>query len=159
SSTSNATRDTTPPISGRGTPGFLSRWKTATQLGNSGLFQTTAGNLGIATTTPTQKFEVDLGNALVRGSDNFTKGGDSAFLYIGDLNHPIAAIHSNAGTHSGGLTIGTFKAAQAIYLQDATGNVGIGIATAAPVARLDVASKSASAIHGQSASASQIGTL
>lgn len=150
---------TLPPVTGTGKPGFISEWTTTTKLGDSGLFQSTAGNLGIATVTPTQKFEVDLGNMLVRGSDNFTTGGDTAFLYLGDTNHPIEAIHSNPKTDSGGLTIGTYKAPQLIYLQDGTGNVGIGIGTAAPVARLEVAGAIESAIYGQSVSASQIGAL
>jgi len=160
SGSASATRSsaaTLPPITGTGKPGFIAEWATTTKLADSALFQSTAGNLGIATVTPTQKFEVDLGNMLVRGSDNFTTGGDTAFLYVGDANHPIEAIHSNPKTNSGGLTIGTFKAPQLIYLQDGTGNVGIGIGTAAPVARLDVGGTTESAIYGQSVSASLIG--
>ena len=118
SGSASATRSsaaTLPPITGTGKPGFIAEWATTTKLADSALFQSTAGNLGIATVTPTQKFEVDLGNMLVRGSDNFTTGGDTAFLYVGDANHPIEAIHSNPKTNSGGLTIGTFKAPQLIY--------------------------------------------
>jgi hypothetical protein len=157
--TQNTSRAALPPLGGSGQPGFIPEWLTTTKLGDSALFQSTAGNLGIATVTPTQKFEVDLGNMLVRGSDNFTKGGDTAFLYVGDGNHPIEAIHSNPKTNSGGLTIGTYKAPQLIYLQDGAGNVGIGIGTTAPVARLDVAGTTESAIYGQSVSASQMGAL
>jgi len=157
--TQSTSRAALPPLGGSGQPGFIPEWLTTTKLGDSALFQSTAGNLGIATVTPTQKFEVDLGNLLVRGSDNFTTGGDTAFLYLGDANHPIEAIRSNPKTNSGGLTIGTFKAPQLIYLQDGTGNVGIGIGTAAPVARLDVAGTTESAIYGQSVSASLIGAL
>jgi len=147
-----------PPVSGGGKPGFIPEWTTSTKLGDSALFQTSAGNLGISTTTPSDKFEVDLGNILVRGPHNFTSGGDTAFLYVGDPNHPIEAIRSNPKTNSGGLTIGTFKAPQGIYLQDVTGNVGIGIGTTAPAARLHVEGTSSPAIYGVFAKASQIGS-
>jgi hypothetical protein len=157
--TTSPSRTTLPPIGGSGQPGFIAEWTTTTKLADSALFQNSTGNVGISTTTPAQKFEVDLGNSLVKGSHNFTTGGDTAFLYVGDTNHPIEAIHSNPKTQSGGLTIGTFKAPQLIYLQDGSGNVGIGIGTAAPVARLDVASTTQSAVYGQSASASLIGAL
>jgi hypothetical protein len=148
-----------PPLSGTGQPGFIPEWLTTTKIGDSVLFQNSAGNLGISTTTPAQKFEVDLGNMLVKGPHNFTTGGDTAFLYVGDSNHPIEAIHSNPKTQSGGLTIGTYKAPQLIYLQDGSGNVGIGIGTATPSARLDVAATSGSAVYGQSSGASKIGGL
>jgi hypothetical protein len=152
-------RTIVPPVGGSGTAGFLPEWKTGTTLKNSALFENATGDMGVATSTPSQKFEIDQGNALVRGTDNFSKAGDTAFIYVGDTNHPLEAIHSSSGTHSGGLVLGAFKAPQAIYVQDGTGNVGIGSGTTAPAARLAVANTSASAVYAQSASASKIGAL
>ena len=131
------TRDTSggasPSIRGSGNPGYIPEWLTTTKLGNSVLFQSGAGNFGISTITPAQKLEIDLGDMLVRGANNFGKSGDTAYLYVGDTNHPIEAIYAH------GLAIGAYKVPQAIFIQDQTGNVGI--RTAAPAVALDVGGK------------------
>jgi hypothetical protein len=119
-----------PGISGGGKTGYLTEWLSTTKLGDSALFQSSAGNLGISTITPAQKVEVDSGNMLVRGADNFNKAGDTAYVYVGDTNHPIEAIWA------GGLALGAYKAPQAIFIQDETGNVGIGTPT--PTSPLEV---------------------
>jgi hypothetical protein len=106
-------------VGGTGTANFIPRWTNSTTLGNSLLFQTTGGNIGLGTTTPTQKFDIALGNLLVRGPQNF-KAGTTAFLYVGDTSHPIEAIYNS------GLAIGAFKAPKALFIADFTGNVGIG---------------------------------
>jgi hypothetical protein len=109
-----------PSITGSGKPGYISEWLNTTKLGDSMLFQSSAGNLGISTITPAQKMEIDLGNMLVRGADDFSKAGDTAYMYVGDTNHPIEAIRAS------GLALGVYKVPQAIFIQDKTGNVGIG---------------------------------
>ena len=119
-----------PGISGSGKPGYISKWLNTTKLGDSTLFQSNAGNLGISTITPAQKLEIDLGNLLVRGVNNFSKVGDTAYLYVGDTNHPLEAIYAS------GLAIGAYKVPQAIFIQDKTGNVGIGTTT--PTSAFDV---------------------
>jgi hypothetical protein len=132
-----------PTIGGGGTAGYIADWKTQTTLGNSLLFQTAGRNLGISTTSPTQKFEVDSGNMLVRGPNNFTKAGDTAKLFVGDKNHSIEAIYAS------GLAIGTYKVPQAIFLQDKTGNVGIGTST--PTAGILTAVANSGSVVGVSA--------
>jgi hypothetical protein len=92
--------------------------------------QSITGSLGINTTAPTQSLEVDSGNAIVRGAANFKTTGNTAFLYIGDTNHPIEAIWNT------GLAIGVWKVPQALFIQDQTGNVGVGTTT--PAYTLDV---------------------
>jgi hypothetical protein len=86
------------------------------------------GNVGVGTSAPTQKLEVDLGNAMVKGPNNFKKNGDTAFLYVGDTSHPVEALYNF------GLAIGAYQAPNAIFIQDTTGNVGIG--TTAPTGAL-----------------------
>src|SRR5579872_1222280 len=110
----------TPNYAGSGTSGYIPEWRTSSTIGNSRLFQSSSGNLGMNTTTPSQVFEVDSGNALIRGPHNFSAAGDTAFLYIGDTNHPIEAAFKS------GLSLGAFKAPQALFIADFTGNVGIG---------------------------------
>jgi len=119
-------------IGGSGTTGYLAEWTSGSNLGNSLLFQNSAGNLGISTTTPSQKFEVDLGNALVRGPNNFHASGNTAYLYVGDINHLVGA------SYGGGLTLGAYKAPQGLFVQDLTGNVGIGTSTPAQKFEIDL---------------------
>jgi hypothetical protein len=119
-STSSPSNPPTAPIKGGGTTNFIPRWTTSTTLGNSVLFQTTGGNVGLATIAPAQKLEIDSGNLLVRGLQNFNRTGSTAFLYVGDTSHAVEAIRNT------GLAIGTYKAPEALFIQDATGNVGIG---------------------------------
>lgn len=84
--------------------------------------------VGIGTTAPTQSLEVDLGNVLVRGTNNFQQNGDSANLFLGDTNN---FIYSTVGT---GITIGVYQVPTAIRINQYSGFVGIG--TASPTNRL-----------------------
>ena len=45
---------------------------------------TGGGNLGIGTTGPTQKLDVDYGNILVQGTGSFDFSGEEAVVYLGD---------------------------------------------------------------------------
>ncbi len=99
--------------------------------------QTIDGSLGINTAAPSQSLEVNSGNALVKGPENFKTTGNTASLYVGDTNHPIEAIWNT------GLAIGTYEVPQALFIADYTGNVSIstgvvGIGTQTPGARLEV---------------------
>jgi hypothetical protein len=46
------------------------------------------GNVGIGSVDPSlqERFQIDEGNVLVRGSGNFHESGDEAFVYLGDKN-------------------------------------------------------------------------
>jgi hypothetical protein len=79
--------------------------------------------VGIGTTAPTQSLEVDSGNSLVRGVNNFQKNGDTAFLFMGDTNN---FIQSTFGT---GITIGVFQVPAAVRINQYSGFVGIGTPT------------------------------
>jgi hypothetical protein len=48
-----------PPLTGTGTPNHITKWITATKIGNSGVFETAAGNVGIGTIVPAVKFDVN----------------------------------------------------------------------------------------------------
>jgi trimeric autotransporter adhesin len=93
----------------------------ATQVGTTAIDVT--GKLGINTAAPAESLDVTSGNAIVRGAGNFLKAGNTATLYVGDTSHPIEAIWGS------GLAIGTYKVPQAFFIQDKTGNVGIGTTT------------------------------
>ena len=44
---------------GQGSPGFIAKFHTSTAVNNSLIFQNTAGNIGVATSTPTDRFQVN----------------------------------------------------------------------------------------------------
>ncbi len=119
---SGSANGVTAALAGTGKTDFIPLWTNSTTLGDSALFQI-GGNIGLSTITPTQKFEVDSGNLLVRGLQNFGAGGNTAFLYVGDTSHPIEALYNK------GLAIGTYKVPEAVFIADITGKVGIGTTT------------------------------
>jgi hypothetical protein len=47
-----------PPLNGTGTPNHIAKWITSTSIGNTGIFENSAGNVGIGTGTPAAKFDV-----------------------------------------------------------------------------------------------------
>ena len=120
---------------GSGTKNYIPIWTDRTDLGDSGLYQVGVSpnsSLGINTTTPEQVLDIASGNMLVQGENNFHQSGDTAFVYVGDKNHPIEAIWGS------GISIGAFRQAaeNALFIHD--GNGFVGILTTAPQSALDV---------------------
>jgi len=48
-----------PPVTGTGTPDHITKWITSTKIGNSGIFETAAGKVGIGSTTPAAKLDLN----------------------------------------------------------------------------------------------------
>lgn len=69
-------------------------------------------------------------NLLVEGGDGFNQDGETASLFLGDQNHSIQSKHGK------GVSINTFGANDAFFIEQGTGNVGIGTTT--PSKQLDV---------------------
>jgi hypothetical protein len=104
------------PISGGGTANYIAKWSSSTNLTTSALCQSATGGLvGIATCAPTQRLQVNSGNVLVRGVNNFTADGQVAKYYVGDTNHSLSA------TFGTGLTFSTYQAPKAMLIYDRTG--------------------------------------
>jgi hypothetical protein len=74
-----------PPITGSGTTNHITKWLSATSIGNSGIFETAAGNVGIGTITPAAKLDLN-GTGDIR---------DTLTLFP-KLAHPTLSIHGTA---------------------------------------------------------------
>lgn len=78
------------------------------------------GRVGIGTTAPDYKLQVDRGEMIVRGHGNFSSYYDFATLYLGDGNHYIR------GVRGVGVKIGTYQVGDVINIMQNGGVVGIG---------------------------------
>jgi hypothetical protein len=72
-------------VTGRGTADFIPRWTGTTTIGNSNIFETVGGQVGIATTTPAAKLDVK-GTEAVRDS----------LILIPKLAHPTLVVNGTA---------------------------------------------------------------
>jgi hypothetical protein len=54
-----AQQSSVPALSGTGTPNHITKWITTTKIGDSSVFETAAGKLGIGTTTPAAKLDLN----------------------------------------------------------------------------------------------------
>jgi hypothetical protein len=82
-------------------------------------WRNTANNVGVGTKSPTERFQVNGGNILVKGTDNFSANGNTATLFLGDNNNYIRS------TFGGGVSIGVFQYPDLVAV-DQNGSVGIG---------------------------------
>jgi hypothetical protein len=91
----------------------------------------TLGNVGIGTTFPSQKVDVDWGNVIVQGTGSCDAPGEEGIVYLGTTHHHIK------GVYGYGVKIGTYaRGDSALTIRELTGNVGIG--TASPSEKLTV---------------------
>lgn len=130
STTKDASATVSPAIAGTGTTGYIARWTSSTNFGNSLFFQTSGGLIGLGTTAPTQKLQVNSGNIMIKGPTNFVAAGNLARVLVGDANHGVRA------TSGSGLSLDTYLVPSAIFVQDKTGWVEIG--TTSPLSLLQV---------------------
>jgi hypothetical protein len=101
---------------GSGTANYIAKWSSSSNLTTSALCQSASGGLvGIATCFPTQRLQVNSGDALIKGLNNFTASGQVARYFIGDTNHAVGAAYGS------GLFFNTYKAPNAMVIFDQTG--------------------------------------
>ena len=70
-------------VTGSGTKNFIPRWTSTSQIGNSNIFESTLGQVGIATSTPTAKLDVNGNTALRNTLTLFPNGSNEALRVSG----------------------------------------------------------------------------
>jgi N-acetylneuraminic acid mutarotase len=102
-----------PPTGGSGTMNYIPIWTDSSgDLGNSVLYQTSKGMVGISTTTPTDTLDVGTGNISIdSGNLNLpaTGGGNVGVLTIGGAPFIHACCANSAGNTSIGISAGAFN--------------------------------------------------
>src|SRR6478672_6796156 len=79
-------------VTGTGAANYIAKWSSSTNLTTSALCQSASGGLvGVATCSPTQRLQVNSGNMVVKGVNNFIAKGQTAKYYVGDTNHVVGA--------------------------------------------------------------------
>jgi hypothetical protein len=94
-------------FSGSGTLGFIPRFSGSSSVSNSGIFQSTSGNLGIGTTSPEYLLDVRgtiRSNSLSELSSTNGLGTVTTFSPNGSMNARLSALVSNS--NSGALVLG-----------------------------------------------------
>jgi hypothetical protein len=89
------------------------------------------GNIGIGTTNPQKKLDIDLGDLLVQGVGSFDAAGEEAIVNLGSIHHYIK------GVHGFGVKIGTsVTGGDVISIREGSGNVDIN--TVSPTEKLHI---------------------
>jgi hypothetical protein len=93
-----------PPIAGHGTADFIPRWTGPTTLGNSTIFQTVSGNVGVGTTNPAAKLDVQ-GAFAIHGT-NFSITNTGRVNFVSGQTFPgtgtITGVTAGTGISGGG---------------------------------------------------------
>jgi len=85
-----------------------------------GFILKSTGRFGIGVVSPSEQFQVDNGNALVRGSNNFASNGHTASMFLGSSSYFITA------EKSVGISIGTPNYSSGLLRVLESGKVAIG---------------------------------
>lgn len=91
-------------VTGGGTTNFIPRWTAAHALGNSNIFQNASGNIGIGTTSPTAK--LDLNGAFKIHGTSFSIDNTGHLHFVSGQTFPgagtITAVNPGTGIVGGG---------------------------------------------------------
>jgi len=94
------------------------------------MYSGVSGKVGIGSSNPSKKLDVDLGDILVQGTGSFDSITEQATLYLGTVHNYIKSEYGY------GLKIGTYAVGDVLGIKEISGNVGIG--TTDPDYTLDV---------------------
>jgi len=140
----NGNQANQPPaaITGSGTANHITKWVGTTKLGNSNIFDGPTGNVGIATTTPAARLDIN-GAAIIRsnatvvgalstGAISASSSGETVSSVMTGSGNNVAAV-AGAATASGdsGFTFGVWGTSASNQgrgvVGQASGNSGVGV--------------------------------
>ncbi|MGA8489370.1 MAG: hypothetical protein WB711_03045 [Terriglobales bacterium] len=98
--TANASQLPSAQITGSGTANLVSKWISATKLGNSNIFDGPHGSVGIGTTSPGAKLDVD-GTARVRGNATVNGSLGAGPITATSSSSGGTGVYANAGSTGG----------------------------------------------------------
>ena len=138
-------------VAGSGTTNFIPRWTSSTGLGNSVIFQSTTGNLGIGTTSPAATLDIrePTGVRATTSNNGVAVFGD-ATVASGTGKGVEGDSYSTSGTGVAGVAIATTGFTQGVWGQS-NSTTGVGMYAKA-------AATSGSTIGVEGISASSAGT-
>ncbi len=117
-------------VTGSGTKNFIPRWTSASQIGNSNIFENGSGQVGIATSSPAAKLDVngttDIRNTLTL----FPNGGNAALKMSGSafaINNAGKVTFISGQTFPGTGTITGVSAGSGLTGGGNNGNVTLGL--------------------------------
>ena len=147
-------------ITGSGTTGYVPLWLSASQLGSSNIFQSTAGNLGIGTTSPAANLDVN-GASDIRNTLTLFPNGSAPTLSISGTAFQVSSTGTVTFVSGQAITgqTGTFSANSSNPVVSVTqSGSGPGLNLTAGKANYGIeASAAAVGILGSSANAAGIG--
>jgi hypothetical protein len=129
--TNNNSNSASNSITGSGKKDYLARWTSASKLGNSNVFESTSGDVGIATTAPATTLDVN-GGADIRNTLTLFPSGSSPALSVNGTSFSVGSTgvvnFASGQTFSGVPSLAspnTFTANQTINVTSA--NAGISV--------------------------------
>jgi len=141
-----ATADVTPNLTGTGTTNYIPLWTSTTNIGNSHLYQTAAGSVGLGTTTPAAKLEAITttatgtgvpGSATPATGANFGVSGKTASSAGTGVLGSATATTGNAYGVSGASASSTGAGVQGVATATTGVNTGVIGVTASSTGRRD----------------------
>jgi hypothetical protein len=87
---SNAAGSFAPRLSGSGKANYVARWLSSTKLGDSNIFETSSGQVGIGTTTPNANLDVK-GSGDIRGALTLFPSGSSPTFAVSGTSFSVSS--------------------------------------------------------------------
>jgi hypothetical protein len=134
-------------ITGSGTANHITKWLSPTKLGNSNIFDSASGKVGIATTSPGATLDVN-GSAIVRDNATVKGGLDANSVLASTSVDGLTALFGDSNSGIG--TVGVSNETEGVFGEGTTGVYGQG--TSAYGVLGTVGSTGIDGLHGETAS-------
>jgi len=134
-------------ITGSGTANHITKWLSTTKLGNSNIFDSASGKVGIATTSPGATLDVN-GSAIVRDNATVKGGLDANSVLASTSVDGLTALFGDSNSGIG--TVGVSNETEGVFGEGTTGVYGQGTSGYGVLGT--VGSTGIDGLHGETAS-------